>query len=63
MEANAELPKKYIFFFRNGSRTYNKDFMSYLLFVVNILGLVVANAVKIGIAASLGFLFIRLCGS
>jgi hypothetical protein len=30
--------------------------MSYLLSVVNILGLVVANAVKIGIAASLGFL-------
>jgi hypothetical protein len=57
MEANVGLPKKYIFLIKkNGSRTYSKGLKSDLQSVVNILGLVVANAVKISIAASLGFL-------
>jgi len=41
-----------------GSRMFSKVFIRNFLSEVNILGLVVENAAKIGIAASPGFLFL-----
>lgn len=52
--------RRIIFFLskKNGSRMFSKVFISDFLSESNILGLVVANAVKISIAASPEFLFI-----
>lgn len=58
-EANVDYRRITFFLIKkSGSRMFSKVFISDFLSEANILGLVVANAVKISIAASPGFLSI-----